>query len=245
MNIFQDTNIPNQLRSLKNKGRSNEEELLAEAKRILNNDLLSEEKILQNLGHYTRSFDVIDEEDVNRDSVYEMADIKRVATIYRLKFLDSKYYKEEIPYEAILKINEMNRRYRKELKDFRILAPHASFLEKDTFGSASLFVMTNHHNYYLIHSWGRPLSWKRRYKFWPLRSFETLAISLILFTALVTLSLPTAFITLDSHATYWCGYRAAAFFHLLIFHSGVTIYFTFAFALNFSSSIWNKIKDFG
>jgi hypothetical protein len=61
---------------------------------------------------------------------------------------------------------------------------------------------------------------------------------------LLDLALPTRLITLDHSANYWSGYRAAAFFHLLIFNFGVTAYLTFAFAKNFSSSVWNRYTDF-
>ena len=51
----------------------------------------------------------------------------------------------------------------------------------------------------------------------PLKNFENLFKTVLLYTLIVTLIIPTPLITLDSEATYWSGYRAAAFMHLLIF----------------------------
>lgn len=243
--MFRKIDIEDQLVRLRKKKRGGQEEVLSEVKRILNNDLFTEKKILEHLGHYNKSFNVLDEEEVGSEHVYTESELKQVAVRYRLKFLESKLYKQDIPYEAILKIKSLDKQFKKDLKEFRILAPHETFLRKGEFEQSTLFVGTNHQNYYLIHTWGQKLKWQRKLKYWPLRNFETLATTLLVFTLIVTLSLPTHFITLDSKATYWCGYRAAAFFHLLIFHTGVTIYFTFAFAINFSSSVWNRVKDFG
>ncbi|MDI1355438.1 MAG: hypothetical protein PSX36_10990 [bacterium] len=243
--MFNRIDISKQLNHSRKKSRGTDEQILAEVKRILNNDLFAENKILEHLGKYNQSFRFLDEEEVGSEFVYSELALKQVAVAHRLKFLESKFFKQDIPYEAILKIKSLNNQFKKELNEFRILAPHKTFLKKGEFEQSSLFVGTNHQNYYLIHSWGKELKWHRQLKYLPLRSFETLAGSIILFTLILTLSLPTEFITLDAKANYWCGYRAAAFFHLLIFNSGMTIYFTFAFALNFSSSIWNKLKDFG
>ena len=103
---------------------------------------------------------------------------------------------------------------------------------------------TNYDNYFLVHQWGKKVPWYRSLIYWPMRRFESLLLTVIFFTLAVTLVLPTDLITLDSKAGYWSGYRAAAFFHLLIFNAGVTIYITLAFTRNLSSSMWNRKKDF-
>ena len=242
--MFDKVDIPSELGKIRQKTRQQEEVLLSEAKKILHKDLFAEKKILQNLKQYARSFEVIDEEDVDADLIYTAGEIKEVAVIYRLKFLESKYFNPEIPYEAILRIKHLDEKFSKELKIFKVLATPASFTANAKNQQCSLFVKTNYENYYLIHQWGEPLDWKRKLLYLPFRRFETLALFVMLFTLTLTLVLPTRLITLDAKATYWSGYRAAAFFHLLIFDFGVTVYFTFAFALNFSSSVWNKRKDF-
>jgi len=242
--MFEGTDIEQELVRLRNGMRSHEDKLIFEAKRILKKDLFAESKILENLKQYNKSYEVIDEEDVDPNFVFTPAEIKKMAVLYRLKFLESKIYKPEIPYEAILKIKYLNDTYNKEMKLFRMLALPESFIHADSKTASVLFIKTNYDNYYLIHRWGNKLQKSRLLKFWPLRYFENLFISILIITLVITLSLPTRLISLDPKAEYWSGYRAAAFFHLLIFNMGVTAYFTFAFSKNFSSSIWNSERDF-
>lgn len=242
--MFKDVDIKQQLILLRNKSRKEEDRLISEANRILKKDLFAEEKILANLKQYNRSFEKLDEEDLDPALVFTPAEIRRVSIYYRLKFLDSKFFKPEIPYEAILKIKVLNGEFHKEIKSFKVLTPHESFMDKNTKLEAILFAKTNYDNYYLIHKWGNELKWYRKLVFWPLRNFENLILTVLTFTLILAVSLPTHLITLDKKADYWSGYRAAAFFHLLIFNLGVTAYITFAFAKNFSSSVWNRYKDF-
>jgi hypothetical protein len=243
--MLQESDVKIQLARLRRKNRTDGEQLVHEAKRILNNDLFTETKILENLKHYNTSFGVLDEEDLDPSHIFTLEEIKQVAVMYRLKFLESNFYKPEIPYEAVLKIKHLNESFGKEIKTFSILAHPTAFRIRERNDESLLFVRTNHDNFYLVHRWGKEFKSMRKIENFPFRNFETLALTVVAVTLLITAILPTRFITLDSKATYWCGYRAAAFFHLLIFNLGMTIYFTFAFGKNFSSSTWNKVKDFG
>lgn len=242
--MFESENMASRLDKIKRQTRSGEEDVLIEAKRILSNDLFSEKKIIQNLRQYSNISELITEEEVSQHLIFSAKEIKLMAVNYRLKFLESKYYKTEIPYEAVLRIKALNTKHSKNLKEFKILSMADAFAGNAPQNGALLFAKTNHGNYYLIHSWGANMPWHHKLKFWPLRNVETMAASLILFTLMVTLALPTHLITLDSKATYWCGYRAGTFFHLLIFFTGFTAYFTITFAKNFSSTNWNKANDF-
>lgn len=242
--MFGDADLKYELDRVRKKMRKGDDTLVSEAKKILKQDLFTESKVLQHLKHYKSSFEMPDEEDLDPGSIFTLAEIKRVAVIYRLKFLEGNLFKPEIPYEASTKISKLNDEFHKEIKEFKVLSPNVNFREHSSDCYAMLFVKTNYDNYYLIHAWGKTLKKTRKYKFVPLRSFDNLVISVVLVTLFITVSLPTRLITLDHSATYWSGYRAAAFFHLLIFNFGVTVYLMFAFARNFSSTIWNRYKDF-
>ena len=242
---MKNVDINNELERARSKSRNIEDELLHEANRILAKDLLSEKKILSNLKHYNNSFELVDEEDVDKGRIFKIAEIKKIALDYRLKFIDSQYFKIEIPYEAILRVKHLNLTHHKDLKGFKILAPIEAFKSDELKKSAILFAPTNYGNYYIVHKWGSSLKWYRKLASWPLKNFDNLFITVFLYTLIVTLCIPTPLITLDSSATYWSGYRAAAFMHLLIFHCGVTAYITFTFAKNLSSIAWNHFKDFG
>lgn len=236
--------IANQLLITKQKLATPEDIVINEVKRILNNDLFHEKKILSHLTIYNKSFELIDEEDVEQQKIYNLNTIKRIASQYRLKFLDSQHLKKEIPYEAVLMIKDLNKTYRKDLKNFKILAPPENFKSTTNNVSLLLFAPTNHGNYYLVHQWGHELKWHRKLSVWPMKRFENLFITLAIISAILAVSLPTRLIWLPQHAEYWGMYRLGAFFHIFIFSMGVTAYITFAFGKNFSSSTWNSVQDF-
>lgn len=243
--MLNDININHQLKKLKKISRTKEDDLFEEAKRILAQDIFSEKKILNNLKQYNSSFELIDEEDVQSEFVFNISEIKKIALDYQLKFIDSQFFRSDIPYEAILKIKHLNTTFHKDIKGFKILAPLSAFKDKKVTKGSILFAPTNYGNYYIIHSWGSSFKWYRKITSLPLKNFENLFKTVLLYTLIVTLIIPTPLITLDSEATYWSGYRAAAFMHLLIFHMGVTAYITFTLGKNLSSTAWNHYKDFG
>lgn len=239
-----DTNIQDQLLQAKRKRQLAGDGLIHEANKILNHDLFTEKKILENLVQYNNLSQFLEEENLDETRIFSSEEIKLICTDYRLKFLSSKSYKPVISYESVLMIKELNERFEKELKEFKILAPADGFVKKENRNEAILFAKTNHDNYYLVNRWGQPLKWHRKWLCWPMRNFENLFLTVIVTTLCIVLSLPTWLITLDHKAEYWSGYRAAAFFHILIFNMGVTAYITFAFAKNFSSTVWNREQDF-
>lgn len=243
--MFRRPDIQQQLSRFRQEQNEAGEGLVSEAEQILADDLFTEARILEHLGRYNRAAELLDEAELDSALIFSPAEIKKVCIKYRLKFLESRQYKPEMPYEAALRIKSLNGRYFKNIKELRIMAPAEAFTERTNRQESVLFAGTHYGNYYLIQRWGNPLPWYRPARYWHMRHFENLFFSVIVFALLVTLALPTGLITLDGQAEYWSGYRAAAFFHLLIFFMGVTAYVTFAFARNFSSTVWNREQDFG
>ncbi|HWY10086.1 MAG TPA: hypothetical protein VN026_02115, partial [Bacteroidia bacterium] len=215
--MFSKINITAELLKTRVKKRSQEDILLDEIKHILNSDLLKENKILSHLKFYNKSFELLNENEIDNSYVFSLDEIKKICIKYRLRFLDSQLYRNEIPYEAVLKIKDLNTLYHKDLKGFKILAPAKAYSKKENDLPCLLFVPTLSGNYYLIHSWGKEFKWYMKYLLFPPQTFETLLLSVAIFTLIIDLSLPVELITLDRSAPYWCGYRIATFFHLMIF----------------------------
>lgn len=236
--------IKNELLKLKAKPRSPEDEVIAEVNRILSQSIYKEKNILRNLKTYSKSFQQLNEEGLEDYLIFRPSEIKNTCTKLRLKFLDSQNYHFDIPYEAIYKIKELNHAQCKDLEGFKIMGISAGFRKRMPHTNFALFAPTVYGNYYLIHSWGEKMPWYKKLSAFPLRNFETLAISLMIFVFIVTMSLPTYLITLDRTATYWCGYRIATYFHLLIFFSGVTAYILVGFNKQFSGQVWQKENEF-
>lgn len=225
------------LESLKNK-RKEEDLLLLEIKSILHKSFRK---------NYTFEFSLnenqlLNDEEIPQDNIYTLQEIEKICVLYRLKFLDASHFKKPIPSVAEVKIEYLNDTYNKNIAGLKIVSFYECFNQyhyPKNFGI--LFAPTINGHYYLIHHWGEPISNKRKWQYFPLRTFETLAFSVILFTLIVDLILPTHLITLDRTATYWCGYRIGVFFHLLIFFGGLTMFVVISFFKNVSKNIWDSV----
>ncbi len=240
--------IAKELLKRKLKHSRQEDVVIDEVYKILNKDLFHEKKVLSNLKLYNRSFEMLDEDNVDILDVFDIKSIKEIAIAYRLRFIDSQFYKKEIPYEAILKIKALNERCRKDLKGFKLLAPIESFRKDSKDTELLLFAPTNDGNYFLIHKWGEPFRNDRKILFWPLQRFENLLLTILMLTAVITVSLPPNFMlmrmmSITEDLPYWGMHRLAAYFHILIFNMGFTAYLTFTFTNNFSSTSWNSPND--
>ena len=238
--MFTDLNIESELVKLKSKSAKREDLLISEVNKIYSDGLYKGDAILNNLESYGNTFYLVNETEIDSVNVFSPKTIKKICVKLRLKFLDVKNYNEELPYEAVLKINDLNTKQGKDLQEFKILGDEKSFSQKNSSGNFALFAKTVYGNYFLIHSWGSRLKWYKKLAAFPLRNFECLALCLIIWTLIVTLSLPTFLITLDKSATYFCGYRIAVFFHLLIFFSGFTAYYIVGFKKPFSENSWRE-----
>jgi hypothetical protein len=159
----------------------------------------------------------------------------------RLRFLPSQHSASDIPYEAILKIKEMNSIYRKDLKHFKMVSSADFFTRANADAPAMLFAQTLYGNYYLIHTWGKSFNKWRSMKFFALRNFESLFACLFLFTLAETFLMPNHLLTTDVKAGYFSLYRMACVFHLLILNAAFTVFGLFSSGLNFSESNWDVV----
>ena len=220
---------------------SQQDVLLQDAQRILFKSRLSDKNILDNLKFYNSSFEFLDDDEIEKQKTFTLAQIKNLCKKLHLRFLSSQSYSGEIPYEAILKIKDLNTAYRKDLKHFKIVSTKDFFTSPQSDATAMLFVQTLYGNYYLLHSWGKPLSKWRSVKFFAMRNFESLFVCLFLFTMAESLLMPTRLLTTDTKAGYFSLYRMACIFHLLIFNAAFTVFGLFSSRLNFSESSWDVV----
>ncbi len=236
--MFASIDIKSELHKQKVKSFSNDDVIINEVNKLFSKSLYSEKNVLTNLKTYNDTFALLNEKGLDKNLLYAPKTLKELCVKLRLKFLDSPNYKFDVPYEASLKIEHLNQLQGKELQGFKIMGEKKSFFTKKNQSNFALFAPTIYGNYYLIQSWGAKLKWYKKLLAFPFRNFECLALCLILWTLAVTLCLPTFLITLDKSATYFCGYRIAVFFHLLIFFSGFTAYYFVGFNKPFSENSW-------
>ena len=98
------------------------------------------------------------------DKIFHIDQIKKLAINFRLRFLDSHLFKNQIPDEAITKIRVLEKNHKTTLQGFKIIAPSKTF-QLENYDDPLLFAPIGNNYYYLIHKWGNDLSrYSRRMK---------------------------------------------------------------------------------
>ena len=167
--------------------------------------------------------------------IYHLKHIKEVCIDYRLRFLDSKYFKGEIPKEAIAKIKRLEKEHETNLQGFKIVAPSKLFKLKDK-NDPLLFVPLGNDYFYFILKWGNDLHPLRKALMWPFKNMVNLALAVFALSYLVTLIFPIGLFTKTiSGYEFWI-----LFFFMFKSLVAVVIFYGVAKGKNFSNAIWRS-----
>ena len=172
---------------------------------------------------------------LKKENIFHINTIKSTCIDYRLRFLDMKYFKGEIPLEAIEKIKQMEIDHNKKLNSFKIMAPSIMFRLKKT-DDPLLFIPIGSNYFYLIHKWGNDLAPFRKIRMWPFRSITNLLLTLLFTSYFVTLITPISIFTKNPDSSgFWILF-------LFMFKALVSIILFLGVALgkNFNPKIWNS-----
>jgi len=218
---------------------SPDETLAAFRQMIEVDDQLDQEILNRIFGEHKHLQDQINIDQLEPNRIYSAAQIKKLCTRYRLRFLDSKHFKGELPYEAISKIKALQKSQDIELSGFKMIAPAPMFNLKNKDKDPLLMLPLGGDRYYLIHKWGNDLHPLRALLVWPFRNFKSLLITVALFAALVVSLFPDSMVMgpLDQHS--W-NIRIIFFFYLFLAFSGLTALYGFSRMKNFNSELWNS-----
>lgn len=234
--LLKRTNIEEKLareRLIQNK----EQSILQEVREILRNANEDNERILKTLTTQARiktspvfNFDLLETQ-----KIYHIDQIKNICIDYRLRFLDSKYFKGEIPHEAISKIRILEKQHGFEIKDFKIIAPSRLFKLEDK-DDPLLFTPLGNNYFYLIHKWGNDLHPLRKLLVWPFKDMLNLVALVLVISYLITSLIPQGlFSKHGSKIEFWI-----LFFFMFKCISAIVIYYGFALGKNFNPGIWNS-----
>ena len=135
---------------------------------------------------------VIGDEDFlkNNKDVFTLKQIENICITYRLRFLDTKYFKHEYPYEAVSKIKEFEKRHNTRIKHFKIIAPDKAFDLQDCNQDPLLFAQLDKDRFYLLHKWGSDLSWYRKFLYFPARTIYTYFYFMLAVAAIFAFTVP-------------------------------------------------------
>lgn len=229
------TNIEEKLERL----RANEKEgakILQAVRHILEKDSQKQVNIQKNLkSNIPTAANAFDFDLLETDKIYHIAQIKKICIDYRLRFLDSKYFKGEIPQEAFSKIKKMEKQHDLEVKGFKIVGPSKLFKLADK-DDPLLFAPIGNDYFYLIHKWGNDLHPLRKLMVWPFKDIVNLAVLVFLISILCTALVPDGlFSKVGSSAE-----KMVVLFFMFKCIASVVIFYGFALGKNFNPAIWNS-----
>ncbi len=229
------TNVEDRLKKRRSR-EITEGDLLAEIKNLLSQDTLQEKSVISKLhsasGKCHNSFDL---DLLVTDRIYHLEHIKTICIDYRLRFLDSKLFKGTIPYEAIMKIKQLEKEHDTVVDGFKIMAPSKMF-KLENYDDPLLFAPIGNDYYYLIHKWGNDLSPFRKLTVLPFKSFENLMVLTVLVSFIASFLVPKGLFSIET-----TGVQFLLIF-LFMFKSvaAVVLYYGFASGKNFNTAIWNS-----
>lgn len=229
------TNLETELQSYRSK-ETNEIDFLAEVKAFLAQDDNNREEIkLKIKGSSSTKQNNFDFDLLETKNIYHVQQIKEICVDYRLRFLDSSFFKNDIPEEAISKIKYLEKNHNTTLDGFKIMAPSKLFQLKN-YDDPLLFAPIGNDYYYLIHKWGNDINPFRKIAVRPFRDFGSLLVFLFAISALIALVTPGNLFGPGNEDIFKvvCG--------LFIFKSlsAIALYFSFWQGKNFNEAIWNS-----
>jgi hypothetical protein len=233
--ILKKTNIEERLARAKFDAlKSNE--ILEEVQKILNSTTNKEKRISSSISNGNRHIsNAFDFDQLQTDKIFHISQIKEICIDYRLRFLNSKYFKGDIPQEAIDKIKALEKNHQIEINGFKIVAPSKLFKLNDI-DDPLLFAPIGNEYYYLIHKWGNDLHPLRKILVWPFKNIVNLSILVFAISLLATLLIPNGLFSKTN--------TNSQFFVMLFFTfksiAAVVIFYGFAMGKNFNPAIWNS-----
>ncbi|RAJ11884.1 hypothetical protein [Olleya aquimaris] len=233
--IFNPTNIESKLRKQQLRDLDSHT-ILDQVYSILkaNDDL--ENRIVNTLqsGQQGNS-NLFDIDKLEADRIFHIDSIKKTCIDYRLRFLDTKYFKNQFPREAISRIKHLEKTHNTSLKGFKIMAPSKLFKLENP-DDPLLFAPIGNGYYYLIHKWGNDLNPFRKWLVLPFKNFENLLIFALLTSVIITV-LFNFNLTQDQH---YIGKMLLLFLFMFKSVVGIVIFYAISQGKNVNTAIWNS-----
>ncbi len=229
------TNLEIELKKYRAK-ESNEIDFLNEVKAFLSNDDDLRNAIKQKIkGSSSTKHNNFDFDLLETDKIYHVQQIKDICIDYRLRFLDSSFFKNDIPEEAISKIKYLEKDHNITLEGFKIMAPSKLFQLKN-YDDPLLFAPIGNNYYYLIHKWGNDINPFRKIAVRPFRDFGSLLIFLFAISAFIAIVTPGNLFGPGNEDIF----KVVCCLFIFKSLSAIALYFCFWQGKNFNEAIWNS-----
>ncbi|HCQ29927.1 MAG TPA: hypothetical protein DIU39_06550 [Flavobacteriales bacterium] len=235
--MFKDVNLLHKLEEIQQK---NPVEDLTE---LLNNDSQKEQDALNRVfsgNNSNQNFDLNTIKQLFPESkIYNIEQIKKLCIDYRLRFLDAKLFKDELPQEALNTIRRIENKTGLRFENFKIIAPAALFKLKDPDKDPILFADLGNNNYLFIHKWGNDMKWYRKWVMWPFRKIENLLKLIVAFNAAAVYLMPDSWFIYGSPEAV-PTHKMFLFLFMLIGTLSLSIFYGVAIDKNFTESEWDN-----
>ena len=220
LNLLPKTNLEEVLNKTRSKARTSQESL-------------SFEQLIDALDIKTQNN--FDFDRLETHKIYHLDQIREVCIQYRLRFLDIKYFKNDLPESAYQAIQDIETNHGTVLADFKVMAPSVLFrLERKD--DPLLFVPMGNNYYYLVHKWGNDLHPLRKLLMWPFKNIWNLLLSVLAVSWVATEMTPMGLFTkTPDQASYWMLY-----FFMFKAIASIVLFYGFALGKNFNPAIWNS-----
>lgn len=216
---------------------------IEELENVLKNDVSIDQENLSNINNSGCGYNSIDLDLIEAENIYTIEQIEALAIKYRLRFLPGKYYKGEIPQEALNKVRQLSNQNSTAIDQFRILAPQKAFDLEDENADPLLFVALNNREFYFIHQWGNDLSNWRKITSYPLRSVSHVIATILTLGVILTLITPQSWI-LPSYdgpkLPYIDSYRFMYMAFITTMMTGLTIFIFASYRIMPNDFVWKK-----
>lgn len=233
--MFSRTNVENQLLKYRSE-RIDKQDVMDEVRQIFSENEQKRNKIKSVLIEHSKEFE--NHFDINlleTDHIFHIEEIKKLCIVYRLRFLDSHYFKGDFPEEAISEIRKLEKWHGISIKNFKIVAP-AKLLKLENADDPLLFAPMGNNYFYLIHKWGNDLHPFRKVLMWPYKSMDNLLITVIAISLLLTSIAPLHWFTPEP------GLAEYIFMAFFMFKGvgGLVLFYGISKGKNFNGDIWNS-----
>ncbi len=217
------------------RGKCNEEVLLQQVNQLLSKPTFREEideRISENSNFKLPNnfqFDLLE-----TSKIYHISQIEKICINYRLRFLDAKFFKGDIPQEAYSTIKDLENKHHIKVDNFKIIAPAKLFKLENADDPILLASMGNDY-YYFIHKWGNDMNPFRKLLMWPIKTFENFMVTLFAVSLLATFLVPSGLLS-ENNTTE----KLMLFMFMIKWMGTIALYYGFAKGKNFSSAIWQS-----
>jgi len=215
--------------------------ILDEAKKILTEDEGIEAKIIAGIkaNQPKKETSIVDITQLDEDRLFSIKQIKNLCLNYRLKFVDSHRFNNDIPTSTILKIKKEEKQYNAKFKGLKIIAPKKTLKLGDCDGDPLLFASLNNGQYYLLDTWGNDLNPWRKILAWPIKNVVNWLKFVTVLSLFIMLITPNGWVSTNPNGISWMEHAFYAVYLFISFNI-MAMFAGLSFHENFSEYEWDK-----